>query len=88
MAMRIEGRLHRRHQCLAVHPSWKAEESSPVYPTDSSKVSPIVPKPMQVGHRRLTPQQKQQRLALGLCLYCGKPGHFAAGCPLKAKASQ
>lgn len=88
MALRIEGRLRRRRQRLAVRPSWRTEESSPVSPTDSLNVSSTEPEPMQVGRLRLTPQQKQQRLALGLCLYCGKSGHFAAGCPLKVKARQ
>ncbi len=32
--------------------------------------------------------QRQERLALGLCLYCGKAGHFVLQCPLKVKAHQ
>jgi hypothetical protein len=28
----------------------------------------------------LSLQEKQRRTALGLCRYCGKPGHFAQGC--------
>lgn len=44
--------------------------------------------PMQVGRLHLTPQERQQQLAWGLCLYCGKPGHFVAVCPAKVKAHQ
>lgn len=40
--------------------------------------------PIQIG--RLPPQEKQQCLSQGLCLYCGKAGPFAADCPVKAKA--
>ena len=31
----------------------------------------------------LSDQEKQRRRDLGLCLYCGQPGHRAAGCPAK-----
>ncbi len=44
------------------------------------------PGPMQLGRLRLSAQERQQRLVQGLCLYCGKQGHFALSCPLKAKA--
>jgi hypothetical protein len=30
---------------------------------------------------RLTPQERQRRMAANLCLYCGKPGHIANQCP-------
>ena len=32
--------------------------------------------------RRLSPQEKEERMRKGLCLYCGKPGHIIANCPL------
>ncbi|KAL0172945.1 hypothetical protein M9458_033256, partial [Cirrhinus mrigala] len=47
MTLRIEGRLRCRRQRLAVCPSWRAEESSPVSPTDSSNISSTEPEPMQ-----------------------------------------
>ncbi len=59
-------------------------------PSSALTSSPSVPdpEPMQVGRLRLTAKEKQDRLARGLCLYCGKPGHRAIRCPLKAGAHQ
>lgn len=37
--------------------------------------------PMQLGQPRLTPQERQRRLTLRLCIYCGKKGHFFTHCP-------
>ncbi|KIO27581.1 hypothetical protein M407DRAFT_58939, partial [Tulasnella calospora MUT 4182] len=35
-----------------------------------------------VGERkRLTPQEKEERIKKKLCLYCGKAGHFRNECP-------
>ena len=84
LALRIEVRLNRRHQRKLTRSSGRVEG------TLSSSTFPAAhdPEPMQVGRLRLTPQEKQLRLARGLCLYCGKPGHFAAVCPAKAKAHQ
>jgi hypothetical protein len=31
---------------------------------------------------RLSPQEKEERMCKGLCLYCGKPGHIIANCTL------
>ncbi|KAG0245970.1 hypothetical protein BG011_002625, partial [Mortierella polycephala] len=33
--------------------------------------------------KRLTPEEKQRRRDLGLCLYCGGKDHFANVCPAK-----
>lgn len=82
LALRVEVRLRRRHRRRMVHSSATMDDHSSL--TASATLSD--PEPMQVGRLRLTPQEKQQRLARGLCLYCGKPGHFAASCPAKAKA--
>jgi hypothetical protein len=30
--------------------------------------------------RRLSPQEKEERMQKGLCLYCGEPGHVIANC--------
>ncbi|OLY83909.1 Retrotransposon-derived protein PEG10 [Smittium mucronatum] len=32
----------------------------------------------------LTHQEKKRRRELGLCLYCGRPGHLSENCPLKS----
>ena len=88
LALRVENRLRLRHQQLTARTSWRVgemtSESTPVLPLPS----PADPEPMQVGRLRLTSQQKQERLTRGLCLYCGRAGHFVGKCPLKAKAHQ
>ncbi len=75
LALRVEGR-----QPTA---PWRHLEASS---SDAASHLPAEVEPMQLG--RLTPQQRQERLALGLCLYCGKAGHFVLQCPLKVKAHQ
>lgn len=88
LALRVEGRLHLRRQRRAVSSPWRVGELT----SDSTSVlpfpSPDDSEPMQLGRLRLTLQQKQERFARGLCLYCGKAGHFANKCPLKARAHQ
>ncbi|ROL51090.1 Retrotransposon-derived protein PEG10 [Anabarilius grahami] len=32
---------------------------------------------------RLTPSERQRRLTLNLCLYCGTPGHAIGACPIR-----
>lgn len=41
--------------------------------------------PMQLGHSRLTPAERQRRLAAGECVYCGRKGHSVSSCPTLAK---
>ncbi len=64
---------------------WRHLEASS---SDAASHLPAEVEPMQLGRLRLTPQQRQALLALGLCLYCGKAGHFVLQCPLKVKAHQ
>lgn len=86
LALRVEGRLRRRQHRRATRSSWRAEEGF----SNLLHTPPPIPdqEPMQLGHLRLTTQEKRHRLARGLCLYCGKPGHQAVRCPLKAPAHQ
>ncbi|ROL48149.1 Retrotransposon-derived protein PEG10 [Anabarilius grahami] len=39
--------------------------------------------PMDVENSRLTPSERQRRLTLHLCLYCGAPGHIISACPIR-----
>ncbi|KAI5086692.1 nephrocystin-4-like, partial [Silurus meridionalis] len=41
------------------------------------------PKPMQLGSYRLSPQERERRLASRACLYCGDHGHRIAQCPAR-----
>ncbi len=85
LALRVEGRLNRRRQHSQPTAPWRHLEASS---SDAASHLPTEVEPMQLGRLRLTPQQRQERLALGLCLYCGKAGHFVLQCPLKVKAQQ
>ena len=33
---------------------------------------------------KLTPEEHQQRISKGLCLFCGEAGHSANACPKKS----
>ena len=46
--------------------------------------------PMQIGGIRgpVAKEEKDKRRKLNLCLYCGKPGHFAKDCPVKPKVER
>ena len=52
-----------------------------------SETKPPDPEPMQIGGLRgpLTQEEKERRRKLLLCLYCGKPGHFARDCSVRPK---
>ncbi|KAL0187127.1 hypothetical protein M9458_018797, partial [Cirrhinus mrigala] len=43
--------------------------------------------PMQLGFTRLTPEERERRIQLHLCPYCGKTGHLRASCPTRPSAS-
>lgn len=86
LATRVESRLHLRQQRLASRPSLGLEAAQPFKAQQPPQLSQTDPEPMQLGRLRLSAHEKQQRLVQGLCLYCGRPGHFAQLCPLKAKA--
>lgn len=41
--------------------------------------------PMQLGRSRLSPAERQRRLASGECVYCSRKGHSVSSCPTLAK---
>jgi hypothetical protein len=36
-----------------------------------------------VSFKKITPEERQRRMDLRLCLYCGGSGHQVRGCPVK-----
>ncbi|KAI2657525.1 Transposon Tf2-8 polyprotein [Labeo rohita] len=52
-------------------------------PAASVAASPPVPEPMQVDSTRLTRTERNRRISLGLCLYCGQSGHILRTCPVR-----
>jgi len=55
-------------------------------PVQASHTVDTESEPMQVGHTRLTPEERLRRFRGKLCIYCGESGHFIASCPAKSKA--
>ncbi|KAL0146621.1 hypothetical protein M9458_057961 [Cirrhinus mrigala] len=42
-----------------------------------------VPEPMQMDSTRLSRTERNRRITLGLCLYCGQNGHLIHNCPIR-----
>ncbi|KAL0148604.1 hypothetical protein M9458_056151 [Cirrhinus mrigala] len=42
-----------------------------------------VPEPMQVDSTRLSHTERNRRISLGLCIYCGQSGHILRNCPVR-----
>lgn len=80
LAIRLDRCFEQRRRARAA-PTTLHEPSFPV----SARPDP---EPMQLGSIRLLPEEKQRRISNRLCLYCGAAGHFAASCPVKARARQ
>lgn len=77
LAIRV---AHRRESCLS--------ELNPVprFNPIRRPVGPILEpgiEPMQIDSVRLTPAERQRRLAQRLCLYCGAGGHVLTACPIR-----
>uniref|UniRef100_A0A3B1KEA5 Gypsy retrotransposon integrase-like protein 1 n=1 Tax=Astyanax mexicanus TaxID=7994 RepID=A0A3B1KEA5_ASTMX len=83
LAIRIDQLLSRRLQgapCPA--PARTTGPATPSLHTPSVPVLPD-PEPMQVQRTRLTTAERQRRIQLHLCLYCGGSGHVKAECGLR-----
>lgn len=85
LALRVESRmsLHRHRRTWRHHTSLGETAN---LPSSAAPLSPVEGEPMQLGRMRLSQKERPRRLINGLCLYCGKPGHLAISCPLKATA--
>uniref|UniRef100_A0A3P9JFM0 Gypsy retrotransposon integrase-like protein 1 n=1 Tax=Oryzias latipes TaxID=8090 RepID=A0A3P9JFM0_ORYLA len=42
--------------------------------------------PMQIGHSKLTPEERHRRKEEGTCFYCGQSGHHVQQCTLRLKS--
>ncbi|KAI2644696.1 Retrotransposon-like protein 1 [Labeo rohita] len=49
----------------------------------TASFSALHSEPMQIGFTRLSPEERERRMRLCLCLYCGKPGHLRSTCPTR-----
>lgn len=52
-------------------------------PVNNSQANPNAMEVDALRTKRLTPEEKQRRRDLGLCLYCGGKDHYANACPAK-----
>uniref|UniRef100_A0A3B3IPX6 CCHC-type domain-containing protein n=1 Tax=Oryzias latipes TaxID=8090 RepID=A0A3B3IPX6_ORYLA len=55
-----------------------APHSSPAHTSEHSSSPPE--EPMQIGHSKLSSEERQRRRAEGACFYCGKTGHLINKC--------
>lgn len=92
LAVRLDNRLMERSKersSNVVRPPAQGEHHPEV--TASRGGAPahaLSVEPMQVGHTRLSPGERQRRFKEGSCFYCGQPGHILAHCPAKDRAHQ
>lgn len=88
IAIRIDNRLESRKNIQ--ESSFRNTNRKPFgnhnYHHQQNIVSETSQTPMEIDaistrfRKPLTPEEKQRRWELGLCLYCGKKGHIAADC--------
>ena len=85
LALRVDARLNRVTRLT--RPS-RPQPSPENHQADgASAVSPTFDhEPMQVGRARLSREERERRRSQGLCLYCGRAGHFIHSCPVKEQA--
>ena len=83
LAMQIDNRIRERRRESAVRtppsvPFQSTTARPPPRITDTFRVSPSLPEPepMQLGRAHLTPEECDQRLRTGSCMYCGRGGHI------------
>ena len=46
------------------------------------------PEPIRLARTPLTSEERDKRLTMNLCLYCGQRGHFVNRCPAKGQSPQ
>lgn len=83
LAIKIDNRLRTRSRSSNSQSSQFSIRRGSPSPDTSSPSIQNVPEPMQLGRARLTPEERQRRLASGCCLYCGSPQHFISACPIR-----
>ncbi|XP_027704521.1 retrotransposon-derived protein PEG10 [Vombatus ursinus] len=76
--LRIEGRLNSRR---GASPSGSPQPQSSSSPQAESESNQLITRP------QLTPEERERRRRLNLCMYCGLAGHYVDNCPSKKPKS-
>ena len=45
--------------------------------------TPFAGEPMEIGHSRISQEEREHRASNQLCFYCGQPGHYLRTCPTR-----
>ncbi len=87
LALRMDSSLQQSGQRSRHLRDFALPEYSPTN-SDDAISHPPGGEPMQVGRARLSREERELRRRRGLCIYCGRAGHFLAECPVKGQARQ
>ncbi|KAL0158889.1 hypothetical protein M9458_046965 [Cirrhinus mrigala] len=79
LACRDEGRSLKDFIELTI----RIDQFDPFATSPTASFSALHSEPMQIRFTRLTPEERERRMRLRLCLYCGKPGHLRSTCPTR-----
>ncbi len=98
LAIKIDNRLRERARERSRRPKTLATPTPSPRPSLQSFPSPVLnsqrpvsappvveEEPMQLGRARLTATERQRRMEMKLCIYCGQAGHFVTSCPQTPK---
>jgi Ty3 transposon capsid-like protein len=91
LCIKIDNRQFSRRMEKATHgPGNYSQPRQPYRPTTSVMMPANTATPMQLDAvfpvpGPLSQEEKQRRMTLGLCLYCGTSGHLAKSCPKKSR---
>uniref|UniRef100_A0A3P9NC85 Ty3 transposon capsid-like protein domain-containing protein n=1 Tax=Poecilia reticulata TaxID=8081 RepID=A0A3P9NC85_POERE len=87
LAIRLDNRTRARAKDKRNPPVRVAVEGVSPYRPAAVPLPAAEAEPIQIGHTRLSPEERQRRINAELCLYCGAAGYFIASCPTKAKST-